>query len=90
MTPSCIHPVPPDDQPHDGRIPNAVDTLRHELRSPLTTISGRAQLLARAVRRSPSLALVEQERMLIGLAAIEAAVQRLVTVIDGIVPRDGA
>ena len=61
-----------------------LDELRHELKNPLTTIHGRAQLLARAVRRSPSLADEEQAKLLGGLAAIEAAVLAAVTVIDGL------
>ena len=57
--------------------------LRHDLKNPLTTIHGRAQLLARAVRRSPTLAVEEQAKLLAGLAAIETAVLAAVAVIDG-------
>jgi signal transduction histidine kinase len=61
-----------------------LDRLRHDLRSPLTTIRGRAYLLARAVRRAPSLTEEERTRMLDGVAAIETAVAAMVIVIDGI------
>jgi K+-sensing histidine kinase KdpD len=64
--------------PHDPR-----DQLRHDLKTPLTTIHARAQLLARGVRRSSSLSEEEQTRMLAGLAVIEAAVLTMVTRIDG-------
>ena len=64
--------------------PDPLDQLRHDLRSPLTTIRGRAYLLARAVRRAPSLTEEERTRMLAGVAAIEAAVAAMVIVIDGI------
>ena len=64
--------------------PDPLDRLRHNLRSPLTTIRGRAYLLARAVRRAPSLTAEEQTRMLAGVTAIETAVAAMVTVIDGI------
>jgi hypothetical protein len=56
--------------------------LRHDLISPLTVISGRAQLLSRMIQRSTSLTEPEQGAMLDGLAAIEAAVPTLVTRID--------
>ena len=67
-----------------GRPLDPLDRLRHDLRSPLTTIRGRAYLLARAVRRAPSLSEDERTRMLAGVAAIETAVAAMVTVIDGI------
>ena len=63
---------------------NPLDRLRHDLRSPLTTIRGRAYLLARAVRRAPSLTEEERARMLTGVAAIETAVATMVTVIEGL------
>jgi hypothetical protein len=56
----------------------------------LTTIHFRAQLLARSVQRSRSLAEEEQIRMLAGLAAIDVAVQALVRVIDGIGRQDAS
>ena len=52
-----------DDDP-DGFVYGPFDQLRHDLKSPLTTIHGHAQLLARAIRRSPSLPEDEQARML--------------------------
>jgi hypothetical protein len=60
------------------------DRRRHELISPLTTILGRAQLLARMVRRSPSLAESERRAMLDGLVIVEAAVLELVGRIDAL------
>ena len=73
-----------EDETHAGRPLDPLDRLRHDLRSPLTTIRGRAYLLARAVRRAPSLSDEERTRMLTGVAAIETAVATMVTVIDGI------
>ncbi len=73
-----------DDETHAERPHDPLDRLRHDLRSPLTTIRGRAYLLARAVRRAPSLSDDERTRMLAGVAAIEAAVAAMVVVIDGI------
>jgi signal transduction histidine kinase len=64
--------------------PDPLERLRHDLRSPLTTIRGRAYLLARAVRRAPSLTEEERARMLAGVAAIETAVAAMVTIIEGI------
>jgi signal transduction histidine kinase len=58
--------------------------LRHDLKSPLTTIHGRSQLLARGIRRSSSLPEEERERLLASTLAIEAAVLALVALIDGI------
>jgi signal transduction histidine kinase len=73
-----------EDDSHAGRQLDTRDRLRHDLKSPLTTIRGRAYLLARAVRRAPSLTDEERSRMLAGVAAIEAAVAVMVVVIDGI------
>jgi signal transduction histidine kinase len=70
-----------DDSP-DGVVYNAADQLRHDLLSPLTTISARNQLLARDIRRAPSLPEEERTRMLASLTAIETAVQTLCAVID--------
>jgi hypothetical protein len=58
------------------------DQWRHDLKTALTTISGRAQLLARAIRRSPSLTEQERDKMLQDLATIEAAVRVMVARID--------
>jgi signal transduction histidine kinase len=73
-----------EDETHAERPLDPLDRLRHDLRSPLTTIRGRAYLLARAVRRAPSLTEDERTRMLAGVAAIEAAVAAMVVVIDGL------
>jgi signal transduction histidine kinase len=73
-----------EDETHAEHHLDPLDQLRHDLRSPLTTIRGRAYLLARAVRRAPSLTEDERARMLAGVAAIETAVAIMVTVIEGI------
>jgi hypothetical protein len=73
-----------EDETHAERPLQPLDQLRHDLRSPLTTIRGRAYLLARAVRRAPSLTEDERTRMLAGVAAIETAVAMMVIVIEGI------
>ena len=73
-----------EDETHAERPLDPLDRLRHDLRSPLTTIRGRAYLLARAVRRAPSLTEEERTRMLAGVAAIETAVATMVTVIEGL------
>jgi signal transduction histidine kinase len=73
-----------EDEAYAERPLDPLDRLRHDLRSPLTTIRGRAYLLARAVRRAPSLSDDERTGMLAGVAAIEAAVAAMVVVIDGI------
>jgi signal transduction histidine kinase len=73
-----------EDETHAERPLDSLDRLRHDLRSPLTTIRGRAYLLARAVRRAPSLTEEERTRMLAGVTAIETAVAAMVTVIEGI------
>ena len=81
--------MPSADDP-DVRPPlDPFDHLRHDLKSPLTTISGRAQLLARAVRRSSSLTDEERGRMLEALATIEEQVRTMVSLIDAL-RRDGA
>ncbi len=73
-----------DDQAH-GRNPlSRLNQLRHDLKTPLTTIRGHAELLARFVRRSRSLTEEEQSRILEGLAAIDAAVVAMVVIIDDI------
>jgi signal transduction histidine kinase len=70
-----------DDTPPDGAH-DPLDLLRHDLKTPLTTIHGRAQLLARRIQRSPSLAAAERTRMLEGLVAIDTAVAAMVAIID--------
>jgi hypothetical protein len=61
-----------------------LDQLRHGLKTPLTSIHGRAQLLARIVPRSPSLADDERVRMLAGLTPVAVAVREMVTLFDGV------
>jgi signal transduction histidine kinase len=73
-----------EDDTHAERPPDPLDRLRHDLRTPLTTIRGRAYLLARAIRRAPSLTDEERTRMLAGVAAIETAVTTMAAVIDGL------
>src|SRR4051794_25714066 len=77
-------PMLAEDETHAGFPLDPLDQLRHDLRSPLTTIRGRAYLLARAVRRAPALTDDERTRMLAGVAAIETAVAAMVAVIEGI------
>ena len=80
-----------EDETRAGSPLDPLDQLRHELKTPLTTIRGRAHLLARAVRRPPSLSDEERTRMLDGLASIDTAVMAMVAVIDamGREHRDG-
>ena len=66
----------------DGHAPRA--ERRRAMTSPLTTILGRAQLLSRAVQRSPSLTEAERTGMLAGLGTIEAAVYELVRQVDAL------
>jgi signal transduction histidine kinase len=81
--------MPCVDNADDVPSPDALDQLRHDLKTPLTTIHARAQLLGRAIRRSPSLTDDEQARMLESLATIDEAVRTMVTVIDAM-GRDSA
>jgi signal transduction histidine kinase len=74
--------MPAADASPDGIVYDPLDHLRHDLKTPLTTISGRAYLLARSVRRSPSLSDDERVRMLDGVATIEAMVLAMVARID--------
>ena len=73
-----------EDETQAAHSVDPLDRLRHDLRSPLTIIRGRAYLLARTVRRTPSLTEDERTRMLAGVAAIEEAVVAIVAVIDGL------
>jgi hypothetical protein len=75
------------DEPTPDRSHDAVDQRCHDVISSLTAIQGRAQLLARMVRRASTLTLGERDRMLDGLAAIEAAVSTGVTHIDALTRR---
>jgi K+-sensing histidine kinase KdpD len=72
------------DDASDGINSAPLDQLRHDLKTPLTTIHGRAQLLGRAIRRSPSLPEDERARMLAAVAAIETAVRAMVPLIDSL------
>jgi signal transduction histidine kinase len=74
--------MPCADDADDAPSPDALDQLRHDLKTPLTTIHARAQLLGCAIRRSPFLTDDEQARMLETLATIDEAVRTMVTVID--------
>ena len=74
--------MPAADDAPDGLPHGPHDQLRHDLKSPLTTIYARAQLLARNIRRAPSLTDEERTRMLAGITVIEGAVREMVTVIE--------
>jgi signal transduction histidine kinase len=76
------------DESPDGCVADAVDHLRHELITPLTTIAGRTQLLARLIWRSPTLVYEERVAMLEGITAIETGVETLRAVIDTISEAD--
>jgi signal transduction histidine kinase len=78
-----LMPPTPEDTPPHAYGPG--DQLRHDLKSPLTTIHARAQLLGRAVQRASSLTDEESMRMLAGLVEIQAAVREIVAVIDAMV-----
>ena len=58
------------------------DQLCHELKNPLMVIRGRAQLVERAIQRTAELPEAERLRILHSLAAIDAAVVRIVEMID--------
>jgi K+-sensing histidine kinase KdpD len=60
---------------------DALEQLRHDLKTPLITIHGRAQLLTHGIRRAPS---VSEERAgtLHGVATIETMVLAVVVQID--------
>ena len=79
-----------DDSP-DGLVYDVAGQLRHDLITPLTTISAYSQLLGRSVRRIPSLTDEDRTRLLAGFTAIEVAVQTMCSVIDtiGSPSRDG-
>jgi signal transduction histidine kinase len=66
----------------EGVVADATDHLRHDLITPLTTISARTQLLARLIWRSPSLDYEERVTMLGDIAAIETGVETLRAVIE--------
>lgn len=58
------------------------DQLCHDLRNPLMVIRGRAQLVERAILRSTGLPEAERVGILHSLAAIEAAVLRMVEMVE--------
>lgn len=60
----------------------------HDLRNPLTALRGQAQLLDRRARRADVNG-VEAERVRQGMAAIEAAAERMSTMIDRLLDADG-
>ena len=82
--------MPAADAFPDGIVDDPLDQLRHDLKTPLTTISGRAHLLARSVRRSSSLSDEERARMLDGVSSIEAMVLAMVALIDALRGEGGA
>jgi signal transduction histidine kinase len=63
---------------------DALDLLRHDLKSPLTIIRGQAQLLRRRVARFDGLDESDRVWLMERSAHIEAAVLLLVDLIDGI------
>jgi signal transduction histidine kinase len=81
--------MPAADKAPDGFVYDATEQLRHDLKSPLTTISAHTQLLARLIRRSPSLADEERVKMLASFTAIESTIQAMCAVIDTIDQTDG-
>ena len=74
----------PDDDPDPDN--GAAARLRHDLKTPLTTISARSQLIARWTARSRSLDDADRARTLASLAAIDDAVRQLLAVIDAMGP----
>jgi hypothetical protein len=75
------HEVNP--MPAESRSPDSVDQFCHDVKTPLTTIRARAQLLARAIRRSSALSAEEQDKLVAGLSSIDNAVLQVVSRIDG-------
>lgn len=59
-----------------------VVTAVHELKTPLTAIKGQAQLLHRHVGRNAGM---DHDRLLDGLAQIEAAANKLATELDALI-----
>ena len=76
--------MPAADDAPDGLLYGPHDQLRHDLKTSLTAISGHAQLLVRAVRRSTSLTDEESVKMLAALTAVESAVREMVTLLDAL------
>ena len=76
-----------DDAP-GGFVYAPLDQLRHDLKTPLTTIHARAQLLDRAIRRVSALSDEERGRMLEGVTVITSAVHEMVALIDSMSDAD--
>ncbi len=74
--------MPAADDASDEFVYDAADQVRHDLLTPLTAIYARAYLLARAIRRAPSLADEERVTMLAGITAIETAARTMTALID--------
>lgn len=74
--------MPYSDNNLDGS--NPLVRIQHDLKTPLTTIYARAQLLTRYVRRSSTVADADRVRLLNGLAEVEAATREMVARIDAI------
>jgi signal transduction histidine kinase len=80
--------MPAADDAPDGLRYGPLDQLRHDLKTPLTAIYARAQLLARSIRRSPSVTDEERKTMLAGITAIETAVRTMSALIDAMGDED--
>jgi hypothetical protein len=76
--------MPAADDAPDGFVYYAADQVGHDLLTPVTNASARAQLLTRDIQRSSFLPEEERTRLLEGLAAIQTAVQTLCAVTDTI------
>ena len=76
--------MPAGDTAPDKLRRASLEQLRHDLKTPLITIHGRAQLLARGIRRAQTLSEEERTRMLDGVATIGAMVLAMVALIDAL------
>jgi signal transduction histidine kinase len=81
--------MPAADDAADEFVCDAADQLRHDLKTPLTTIYTRAYLFERAIRRVPSLIDEERVTMLAGVTTIETELARLTTIVQRINRGDG-
>jgi len=75
--------LPADDSPDRSAL-DAVDHLRHDLKTPLTTIYARVSAGSRDPARSRVQWWGADPAAAEGVAGIEGAVREMVTVIDGI------
>jgi K+-sensing histidine kinase KdpD len=82
--------MPAEDDSPDGFVYDATDQLRHDLKTPLTTIYARAYLLGRAIRHASALSEEERATMLAGVAAVEGAVRAMVITIDAMKGKDSS